>query len=53
MARNAGLPVHIYIYIYIWEKYYLAPSTTSDLLFSPLKYQKLLNGPPNYQTVVF
>jgi hypothetical protein len=35
------------------EKYYLAPSTTSDLLFSPLKYQKLLNGPPNYQTIVF
>jgi hypothetical protein len=35
-----------YIYIYIWEKYYLAPSTTSDLLFSPLKYKTLLNGPP-------
>jgi hypothetical protein len=40
------------IYIYM-EKHYLAPSTTSDLLFRPLKYQKLLNGPPNYQTVVF
>jgi hypothetical protein len=27
------------------KKYYLAPSTTSHLLFSPINYQKLLNGP--------
>ena len=33
------------------EKYYLTPSTNNDLLFSPLNYQKLLNGPSNYQTV--
>jgi hypothetical protein len=39
--------------ILLWEKYYLAPLTTSDLLFSSLKYQKLLNGSPNYQTIVF
>jgi hypothetical protein len=34
-------------------KYVLAPSTTTLLRFSSLKYQKLLNGPLNYQTVTF
>ena len=40
-------------YIYIWEKYYLAPSTTCDLQFSPLKYQKLLNCPPITKQLCF
>jgi hypothetical protein len=39
--------------IYIWGKYVLAPSTTTLLRFSPLKYQKLRFGPLNYQTVTF
>jgi hypothetical protein len=34
-------------------KYVLVPSTTTLLRFSPLNYQMLLNGPPNYQTVTF
>jgi hypothetical protein len=36
-----------------WKKYKKAPSTTSDLLFSPLKYQKLLNGPPTTKQLCF
>jgi hypothetical protein len=34
-------------------KYVLTSSTITRLRFSHLKYQKLLNGPPNYQTVTF
>ena len=46
--KEAIFRVYSFPLFYFREKYYLAPSTNSNLLFSPLNCQKLLNDPPNY-----